>query len=125
MVFTAFLGCKTQKKEITEVDPLKFSKTITSAELSNYLYTFSSDEFEGRGTGQPGQKKAAQYLKDYYVSLGIPGGTMGIEPYFQIIDSSFFKGRFPASENVIAIIEGNELPEEYLIITSHYDHLGI
>lgn len=119
------LGCKTQKKEASEVDPLKFSKSITSDELSDYLYTFSSDEFEGRGTGQPGQKKAAEYLKNYYESLGIPGGTSESDPYLQIIDSSFFKGRFPSSENVVAIIEGSELPEEYLVITSHYDHEGI
>ena len=36
----------------------KFSKTITELELSNLLYEYSSDYFEGRGTGQKGQKKA-------------------------------------------------------------------
>jgi Zn-dependent M28 family amino/carboxypeptidase len=121
----AILGCKTQKKDITEVDPMRFAKSITSSELSDYLYTFSSDEFEGRDTGMEGQKKAAQYLKDYYSSLNIQGGSMEEEPYFQTIDSSYFKGRFPSSENVISIIKGSELPEEYLVITSHYDHVGI
>ena len=33
----------------------KFSKTITELELSNLLYEYSSDYFEGRGTGQNGQ----------------------------------------------------------------------
>lgn len=125
VLFLSLIGCKTQKKDMTEVDPLKYSKSINSSELSDYLYTFSSDEFEGRGTGEPGQKKAAEYLKNYYISLNIPGGSKESDPYFQIIDSSFFGGRFPSSENVIAMIEGNELPEEYLIITSHYDHEGI
>ncbi|MFN2262611.1 MAG: M28 family peptidase, partial [Psychroflexus sp.] len=119
------IGCKTQKKDITEVDPLRFSKTISSSELSDYLYTFSSDDFEGRDTGKDGQKKAAQYLKDYYSSLNIDGGSMEDEPYFQTIDSSYFDGRFPSSENVISMIKGSELPEEYLVITSHYDHVGI
>lgn len=119
------LGCKSQKKDVTEVDPIRFSKSITSSELSDYLYTFSSDEFEGRDTGSEGQKKAAQYLKNYYSSLNIPGGSMEEDPYFQTIDSSYFKGKLPSSENVIAIIEGSEFPEEYLVITSHYDHEGI
>ncbi|MBZ9627844.1 M28 family metallopeptidase [Psychroflexus sp. CAK1W] len=121
----SLVGCKSQKKDVTEVDPIRFSQSITSSELSDYLYTFSSDEFEGRETGQEGQKKAAQYLKNYYNSLNIQGGSSEDEPYFQTIDSSFFKGRFNSSENVIAIIEGSELPEEYLVITSHYDHEGI
>ncbi|SDG93637.1 M28 family metallopeptidase [Psychroflexus sediminis] len=121
----SLVGCKTQKKDVTEVDPTRFSKTITSSELSDYLYTFSSDEFEGRETGEPGQKRAAQYLKNYYSSLNIQGGSEEVEPYFQSIDSSYFNGRFSSSENVIAIIEGSELPEEYLVITSHYDHEGI
>lgn len=121
----SFIGCKTQKKDVTEVDPIRFSKSITSSELSDYLYTFSSDEFEGRDTGSEGQKKAAEYLKDYYTSLNIPGGSTEEEAYFQTIDSSYFNGRFPSSENVVAIIEGGELPEEYLVITSHYDHVGV
>jgi Zn-dependent M28 family amino/carboxypeptidase len=121
----SLMGCKTQKKDVTEVDPIRFSKTIKSSELSDYLYTISSDEFEGRDTGSEGQKKAAQYLKNYYSSLNIEGGSMEEDPYFQTIESSFFNDRFPSSENVIAIIKGSELPDEYLVITAHYDHVGM
>lgn len=30
-----------------------------------------------------------------------------------------------ASQNVVAMIKGSELPEEYIIYTAHWDHLGI
>ena len=30
-----------------------------------------------------------------------------------------------ASQNVIAMIKGSELPEEYIIYTAHWDHLGV
>jgi len=30
-----------------------------------------------------------------------------------------------AAENVLGLLKGSEYPEEYLIITSHYDHIGI
>ena len=53
-------------------DPQAFAKTITEAELKEHLYTYASDEFEGRETGEPGQKMAIAYLKEQYVSLGIP-----------------------------------------------------
>jgi len=54
-------------KEVTA-----FAETITAEELKEALYTYASDEFEGRDTGSPGQKKAVEYLKKHYVSLGIP-----------------------------------------------------
>jgi len=53
-------------------DPQAFAKTITEGELKEHLYTYASDEFEGRETGEPGQKMAIAYLKKQYVSLGIP-----------------------------------------------------
>lgn len=38
----------------------------------------SSNEFEGRGTGQPGADKAAQYLADQFAKLGLkPAGENG------------------------------------------------
>ena len=32
-------------------NPKPFAKTITEAELKEHLYTYASDEFEGRETG--------------------------------------------------------------------------
>lgn len=44
----------------------------------------SSPEFEGRGTGQPGADRAAQYLADQFAKLGLkPAGENGT--YFQPI----------------------------------------
>ena len=41
----------------TAVESTVYSSAITEAELKEYLYTYASDEFEGRETGEPGQKK--------------------------------------------------------------------
>lgn len=74
-----------QKKVITKVaDPQLFAKTITQSELKDHLYTYASDEFEGRETGEPGQKMAVAYLKKQYVALGIPAAKGG-DDYFQTI----------------------------------------
>ena len=35
------------------------------------------------------------------------------------------KGKDISTENVVAIIPGSEKPEEYLVISSHLDHIGI
>lgn len=64
------------------VDPTIYGNTITSDELKEMLYVYASDEFEGRDTGAPGQKKAVEYLKDHYVKMGIPSPLSG-DDYFQ------------------------------------------
>ncbi len=60
-----------KKKKVAVADPVKYAETITEDELKTHLYTYASDEFEGRETGKPGQKKAIQYLKAEYERLGI------------------------------------------------------
>lgn len=54
------------------VDPVAYAETITQEDLKEHLYIYASDEFEGRETGKPGQKKAVEYLKAQYEKLNIP-----------------------------------------------------
>ena len=112
-----------------------YAKSITAEDLKNHLYKFASDEFEGREAGEQGQKLAAEYLKSAYQSYGLKAPFKN-NNYFQKFDSTYVhagiraKGRkirktFKPSENVIAFIEGSEFPNEYVIVSSHYDHIGI
>lgn len=119
------IGCSAQQKNVKSADPMKYANTITAADLKEHLFVFASDEFEGRETGEPGQKKAAEYLKNEYKSLNIPS-PIGGDDYFQEVPTSYFKrGNIKPTENVIAFIEGSEMPEEVLVISSHYDHVGM
>ncbi len=124
-VFSMALACKIQKnKPISEANVEEYGSTITAAELKDHLYTFASDEFQGRDTGKPGQKKAANYLKDNYMKTEI-ASPLGGEDYFQDIPSSFFNNKYNDSENVVAFIKGSEFPEEIIVISAHYDHVGV
>ncbi len=75
-----FVACNTSQKTITEnqtnktkeIDVTTIAASITEDELKEHLYTYASDEFEGRETGQVGQKKAVEYLKKEYEKLEIP-----------------------------------------------------
>ena len=53
-----------------------YMNTITVKELKEQLFVLAADDFEGRETSQPGQKKAAVYLENYYESLGLKKGSM-------------------------------------------------
>jgi Zn-dependent M28 family amino/carboxypeptidase len=100
--------------------------TITAEDLSTHLYKFSDDKMQGRMTGEAGQKMAAEYLKNFYIAQGI-AAPKDVEEYFQVIPASYLKRlKEPKdSENVLAFIEGSEKPDEIIILSAHYDHVGM
>jgi len=80
ILISLVFSCNSSQKTVIEApqpleeggNPIEFANTITEEELQEHLYTYASDEFEGRETGKPGQKKAVEYIKAAYESLGIP-----------------------------------------------------
>lgn len=102
-------------------------KEIKAEDLKKNLYVIASDEMEGRDTGSPGQKKAGEYMVNYYKSLGI-SYPKALGSYYQKVPADFMKkrggGNLPDSENILAFIEGSEKPEEIVVISGHYDHVG-
>jgi len=131
-----YAGCKTTKTNTTNSQnsssisiPQKYGETITQEELKTHLYIYASDEFEGRNTGEPGQKKAVAYLKDFYITNNI-SSPLGNANYFQEVPSEFLSNNrsgltIKDSENVVAFIEGSEKPEEVIVISAHLDHEGV
>ncbi len=106
-----------------------YAQTITAEDLKTHLYVYASDDFEGRNTGEQGQKKAVNYLKDFYISQEIKS-PLGEDTYFQHVPSAFLnkkRRRFQLkdSENVLAYIKGTEKPDEIVVISAHLDHEGI
>ncbi len=103
-------------------------KEIKEESLKKNLYNIASDEMQGRETGSNGQKMAGKYMIDFYKKNNI-GFPIGAENYYQTIPSTYFKKAFspklPDSENIWSYINGSEKPEEILVITSHYDHVGM
>ena len=125
-IAVGMVGCKAQQpKSIESADVMEYANTITADELKDHLYTFASDEFMGRDTGEPGQKLAAEYLKEEYQELGIPSPLGGDDYYQEVPSSAFRRGNIKDSENVLAFIEGSTMPEEILVLSSHYDHVGV
>lgn len=122
-----FSPCTTSQN--TKDLSITYASTITAKELSDHLYIYASDEFEGRNTGQPGQKKAVEYLKSFYVNKEIKS-PINENDYFQEVPASFMNklirsGKLKDSENVLAYIEGSEKSEEIIVISAHLDHVGV
>ena len=100
-----------------------YADTIEEEDLRQLLYVYASDYFQGRETGTLGQKRAVSFLKEFYQNREIAAAE-GTEDYFQPMNLNI-KGKDISTENVVAIIPGSEKPEEYLVISSHLDHIGM
>ncbi len=49
-----------------------YAETITAADLETHLDILASDAYEGRETGEKGQKMSAEYIAAQFKSFGIP-----------------------------------------------------
>ena len=128
LLLTATLSCTSQKASVSDVNPTEYMNSITALDLKTHLYIVASDEMQGRETGSLGQKKAGQYLINQYKINGVPF-PKGATDYYQKVPASFLNAvsnqNLPDSENILAYIEGSEKPNEVIVISAHYDHIGI
>lgn len=130
LLIASAYSCKTSQATASKdnSDPTKYVNLITQKDLKKMLYVIASDEMEGRETGSKGQKKAGVYMIEQYQKNGI-SFPKGASDYYQRIPASYLNARrnqnLQDSENIWAFIEGSEKPEEILVISAHYDHVGI
>ncbi|PVW16379.1 M28 family metallopeptidase [Marixanthomonas spongiae] len=121
------ISCNTaQTTTSTKKTRVDYANGITADELETMLYTFASDEMQGRMTGEKGQKLAAEYLRNFYQDHNI-ASPIAPNNYYQNIPAEYFdRMEDPkSSENVVAFIEGSEKPDEILVLSAHYDHVGM
>ena len=122
-------GCSSaQKAQKAKADAGTYLSTITAEELKTHLYIVAGDAMEGRDTGTEGQKKAGKYLIEQYKKNGISHPPIAAD-WYQKVPSEYMKRGFapklPDSENIWAFIKGSEKPDEIIIISAHYDHVGM
>jgi hypothetical protein len=70
---------------------IRFANQIKSEELKKYLSVLASDEYEGRETGEKGQKMAAEYIKNNFKSFGIPELKQLEQGYYQTFPLDVFQ----------------------------------
>jgi hypothetical protein len=114
-----------KKKRSSEAVSIENRMLIDSNIVRKHLYTLASDEMEGREPGTLGIEKAAVYIENEFKKNGLtPFGDL--KSYRQTFT---FKNRKTnediTSSNIIGVLEGRSKKEEYVIISAHYDHLGM
>ncbi len=106
------------------------SKQINLSYLMSDVHWLADDDRFGRASGTVYEDEVAQWLIDRYKQLELKQfNKLGLSNYthqfeFHVYDDAGIE--HPAfGENIIGVIPGSEKPEAYLIVSSHYDHLGV
>lgn len=65
-------------------DAIKYAGTISKDDLAKHLKILASDAYEGRETGEKGQKMAAEYIVNHFKGLGLSAPVKAnANPYLQ------------------------------------------
>jgi len=77
----------------------------------------SQDRMKGRDNGTPGSALARAYLVEQLkpIARGLNTSASGDAAYLQTI---------AGGTNVVAVIPGTDLADQYVVVGAHYDHLG-
>jgi Iap family predicted aminopeptidase len=84
--------------------------------------TLAADSFMGRFTGSQKGEEAGKFIAAQFQNAGcLPGGNRGsFFDAFTVVKDSERK----MAHNVVAILPGRSKPNEWVIFSAHYDHLG-
>ena len=91
------------------------------------LTTLSSDTMQGRAPSTQGQQRASNYIIEQFKSIGLLPvsqlGLMDTDGFKQVFQYDHY-GTATTGENILGFQRGEQYPNQVLIITAHYDHLG-
>ena len=98
-------------------------KLITEDYVRKVVSTLASDEMKGRSARNPeNAMKAADFIASQFQEIGLE----------QLNGVSDFKQGFTARKspgiqmaNVVGVLKGKSKPDEIVVFSGHYDHIGI
>lgn len=110
VLFLFTIGCTVQQKQVI----------LDTEQLIEDLRVISSDEMEGRRAGTEGNRKAREYLVQRFEEEGAQPFQNSYKHKFTFTNRS---GEEMTGVNVIGEVQGKS--DSVIVITAHYDHLGI
>ncbi|HEX7958211.1 MAG TPA: M20/M25/M40 family metallo-hydrolase, partial [Pyrinomonadaceae bacterium] len=98
------------------------SKVLDAAQLLEDVRALSSDAMEGRAAGTKGGLSARAYVERRFVDAGL-------KPFWSDFRQPFAlpkkEGRVAEGANLVGQVQGAKHPERLVVVTAHYDHLGV
>lgn len=99
------------------------SKMIDAKKLLHDIEYLSSDEMEGRSADRPSMQKARDYIEKRFKESGLRPMGKTYRSEFEIAKRG--KTEKLNGVNFVGTIKGSKSASKYIVITAHYDHVGM
>lgn len=96
------------------------SQIIDAVQLLRDVEILSADDMEGRSAERPSMQKTRDYIEKRFKESGVQALGDSFRQEFEIRPGGSLKGM-----NFVGSIKGLKDADKYIVITAHYDHLGI
>lgn len=95
---------------------------VDSARLLADLRALAADSMEGRRAGTPGGERARRFVAAALREAGVtPFGDDLARPFALAGED----GGAGTAVNLVGFVRGTRRPDRYLVVTAHYDHVGV
>ena len=127
----AALGCarSTMEPAAARAAPLRPGcpalPVLDSAGLVRDLFAISADSMRGRAIGSLGSAKTRDFLASRFDALGLETISPGRIHVVPVTSPSPRLKDVRSGSNIVGMIAGSVHPDQYIVITAHYDHLGV
>ncbi len=96
--------------------------TVDSVGLMRDVSRLADDSMRGRLFGSADAIRARNYLAARFDEVGLATLGAGRTHEFPVTGSRDGVSR---AWNVVGIVRGTETPDQYIVVTAHYDHVGV
>jgi hypothetical protein len=94
---------------------------LDSARLISSISSLAADSMEGRRIGTPGSARARAFLLREFTRIGLtPVRDSFAAPFVAKARAAELNG-----VNLVGMIRGTTHADRYLVVSAHYDHLGV
>ncbi|MEG2499209.1 M20/M25/M40 family metallo-hydrolase, partial [Brevundimonas sp.] len=127
LIIAAVLGlaaCETTPATSTTTSPVAV-ETADYSQLMDDLRILSADDMQGRDTGTEGGAKARTYIVNRLEAMGIAPSSMGRLQPWEAQGRSHDGPKTFNGTNILGVIPGTRVSDKYIVITAHYDHVGV
>lgn len=106
-------------------DTTSGTEPAVSPQLWADLSILAADDMEGRGAGTPGGERARAYIVSRFEAIGIAAPPMGRFQPFSAEGRSHEGRKVFDGVNILGLIPGTRVGNRYIVVTAHYDHVGM
>ena len=117
-------ACETTMPTETATPPAAASPADYT-QLMDDLRILSADDMQGRDTGSEGGAKARDYIVGRLEALGVQPSPMGRLQPWEMQGRTREGVKTFSGTNIIGVIPGTRVSDKYIVVTAHYDHVGV